>query len=96
MKINCYFQKAFDFTYHAKLEDGLEEHEYDHVFVGKYDGLCKPNPAEVMAHKWVAFATLRQELSASPENYTAWFGIALDRVITSFDRMKLELARRVN
>src|SRR5882724_7307700 len=30
--------KAFEFIYKAPFENGLTEHEYDHVFTGIYDG----------------------------------------------------------
>jgi isopentenyl-diphosphate delta-isomerase len=31
-------RKIFDFTYHALVENGLTEYEFDHVFFGKYSG----------------------------------------------------------
>ena len=30
--------KAFDFTYKAAFDNGLTEHEFDHVFIGIYEG----------------------------------------------------------
>ena len=36
MGINTDLIEAFKFTYKAKLENGLTEHEYDHVLIGKY------------------------------------------------------------
>src|SRR5215471_15784306 len=40
-------EKVFDFIYKATLDNGLTEHEFDHVFVGKYNGLVHPNANEV-------------------------------------------------
>ena len=30
-------EKIFEFTYHTNFDNGLTEHEYDHVFTGQYD-----------------------------------------------------------
>ena len=42
--------KAFDFTYKAVFDNGLTEHEYDHVFTGIFDGPVYFNPNEVAAY----------------------------------------------
>src|SRR5438128_1707417 len=39
--------KAFDFTYKATFENGLTENEFDHVFIGNYDGNINVNKSEV-------------------------------------------------
>ena len=31
-------EKIFDFVYKAAFENGLTEHEFDHVFAGEYEG----------------------------------------------------------
>ena len=36
-------QKVFDFVYKASFENGLTEYEFDHVFVGEYDGIIEPD-----------------------------------------------------
>lgn len=36
MGFECDLQKVFSFIYKAKVED-LTEHEFDHVFIGKFD-----------------------------------------------------------
>ncbi|MBQ3301101.1 MAG: isopentenyl-diphosphate Delta-isomerase, partial [Eggerthellaceae bacterium] len=35
------------FVYCHKFRDDLYEHEFDHVFVGRYAGPVKPNPEEI-------------------------------------------------
>ena len=42
--------KAFDFIYKASFDNGLTEHEFDHVFTGTYHGSIDPNPEEVSAY----------------------------------------------
>lgn len=69
-------QPAFQFTYKAKLDNELTEYEFDHVFIGKYDGSFNLNAKEVASVAFVDMGQLRNEINMSPEKYTAWFLIA--------------------
>lgn len=71
---------AFSFTYMAEFDNGLTEHEFDHVFVGQYEGEVDPDPAEVSETCYKSIELIRQELIHSPELYTAWFRIAFHEV----------------
>lgn len=73
MGINSDLQKLFDFIYRVELEDGMIEHEYDHVFVGHFNGVPKPNFSEVSAWQWIDPAELKVDLKAHPHKYTYWF-----------------------
>lgn len=68
--------KAFDFTYKADFENGLTEHEFDHVFTGQYDGLVNFNTEEVAAYAFMPAHALEQQIQETPERFTAWFHIA--------------------
>lgn len=68
--------KAFSFVYKAPFENGLTEHEYDHVFVGEYNGSINFNEEEVMAIKYVGMEKLSVDILQSPEQFTSWFVIA--------------------
>lgn len=70
-------RKAFDFVYQAAFDNGLTEHEFDHVFLGEYDGEINPDPDEVNAYKYLEMDTLEADMQVQPEQYTAWFRIAL-------------------
>lgn len=74
--------KAFDFVYRAELDNGLIEHEFDHVFIGTYEGLVDPNPAEVMGVEYVPLDTLAQWMKADPEQFTPWFHIAFPEILS--------------
>jgi len=74
-------RKVFDFIYKVKFDNGLYEHELDHVFIGTYDGDPKPNPEEVEDWKWVDLKELRKDMDDNPVRYTYWFKEAIDRVI---------------
>lgn len=69
-------KKTFEFIYKADFDNGLTEKEFDHVFVGVYDGEVTPNPKEVMDYRWLSLDRIREELEVNPEKYTAWFIIA--------------------
>ncbi len=81
MGIICNLQKSFDFIYRAQFSNRLIEYEFDHVFIGKFDGFAKPNPEEVMAYKWLSISGLKKELEEEPERFTPWFKIAIPRVL---------------
>ncbi len=83
--------RLFSFVYRAEDPiSGLVEHEYDHVFLGRFDGQPLPNPAEIGAWKWVDPADLLRDVEANSARYTPWFKIALDRVIAHLNQVNRE------
>lgn len=74
-------EEIFDFTYRAEFDNGITEYEYDHVFVADYDGAIYPNPEEIIETRWISFADLANELTQSPQIFTAWFIIAAPKVL---------------
>ena len=46
-------QFAFKFIYKSHLDQNLIEHEFDHVFVGVFDGLPEINAEEVEDWKFM-------------------------------------------
>lgn len=69
---------VYEFTYNAKFENGLVEHEYDHVFHGVTDDAPKLNAEEVVEWKYIPIAELSKDMSERPEAYTAWFKILMN------------------
>lgn len=66
------------FLYRAEdPTSGLTEHEFDHVFVGRFDGTPAPNPAEVMALRWQHLEAVIAEQAQHPERFTPWLPLAL-------------------
>jgi len=72
--------KAFDFTYKAAFENGLTEHEFDHVIIGQYDGVVNYNPNEVAAYAFMPVHELEHQIQETPERFTAWFHIAYPKL----------------
>ena len=77
---DCELKKVSSFIYRAELEGGLVENEHDTIFIGKYNGIIKPNPKEVMAYKWISLSKLKKDIKKNPKNYSSWLGIALDNI----------------
>jgi isopentenyl-diphosphate Delta-isomerase len=81
MGFDCPLRRCFPFVYEANVGQGLVEHEYDHVFLGWFNGDVVPNVDEVGDWKWEHLSTVRDDVAAHPDLYTAWFSMALPRVI---------------
>ena len=81
MGFDCPLQRAFTFIYRRVLDNGLIEHEYDHVFVGRFDGVPAPAPDEVADWEWVGVDEVVAGVSADPQRYSPWFGVALESVL---------------
>ncbi|HMD01302.1 MAG TPA: isopentenyl-diphosphate Delta-isomerase [Ferruginibacter sp.] len=73
-------EKVFDFIYRAELENGLTEHEYDHVFIGTFNGIVKPDKNEVMDYCFKPISDIRSSIQSHPHRYTEWFKIAFPKV----------------
>lgn len=64
---------AYKFIYRSRLDNELTEHEVDHVYTGRFDGMPQINPEEVDAWRYVDLDTLKNEIRATPEQFTYWF-----------------------
>src|SRR6266436_2514843 len=84
MGFDSKLERLFDFVYRTKLEDGLIEHEFDHVMVGSFDGMPIPNNNEVAEWKWMNWAALKIDIEKHPERYTFWFRLSLDKFQPGF------------
>ncbi|TRZ41774.1 isopentenyl-diphosphate Delta-isomerase [Robertkochia solimangrovi] len=72
-------KEVFSFIYKAAFDNGLTEHEFDHVMVGQFNDLPDINPDEVADWKWMTLEDIREDMNFHPENYTAWFRIIFDK-----------------
>lgn len=80
MGFDCPIQEVYSFTYKAALDNGLTEHEFDHVLVGVYDGAVTPDPEEVLAYRFLTIDDIRQLLAEEPDTFTHWFHLAFPRI----------------
>ena len=78
-------KEVFSFIYKAPFDNGLTEHELDHVMVGYYNEDPIINRDEVEAFKWMTLDDVKTDIENRPELYTAWFKIIFEK---SFDKLK--------
>jgi isopentenyl-diphosphate delta-isomerase len=74
--------KVFDFIYKASFDNGLTEHEFDHVYVGHYDGKIAPDPMEVSDYCYKSVDEIQRILLTNPAEFTVWFQIAFPKLLT--------------
>mgnify|MGYP000379919620 FL=1 len=72
-------KELFSFIYKAPFDNGLTEHEYDHVMLGSYNAEPNINIDEVEAWKWMSPEAVKEDISKNPNAYTAWFKIIFDK-----------------
>ena len=87
MGMVCTLEHKFTFKYYASFENGLIEHEIDHVFFGHTDELPSINQAEVECYKYLSLEILKAEIEEDSAKYTPWLRICLERVLLLRNKM---------
>ncbi|MDD7916030.1 isopentenyl-diphosphate Delta-isomerase [Polaribacter ponticola] len=77
-------KEVFSFIYKAPFDNGLTEHELDHVLIGYFDDEAVINKEEVEDYKWMFLEDVKHDIEKNPFLYTEWFKIIFDK---SFDRI---------
>ncbi|UAB80161.1 isopentenyl-diphosphate Delta-isomerase [Marixanthomonas sp. SCSIO 43207] len=72
-------KETISFIYKAPFDNGLTEHEFDHILVGKYNEEPNINPDEVAAWKWMTLEDVKKDIKNNPAIYTEWFKIIFDK-----------------
>ncbi|MBL7909986.1 MAG: isopentenyl-diphosphate Delta-isomerase [Bacteroidia bacterium] len=80
MGIDTQLTHKTHFIYKTAFENGLTEHEFDHIFFGNYAETPAINKDEVEAFKWAHPQIIKLEISDTPEKYTSWFKIAMEKL----------------
>ncbi|AOW08093.1 isopentenyl-diphosphate Delta-isomerase [Flavobacterium gilvum] len=78
MGLKAELKELFSFIYKAPFDNGLTEHELDHVMIGYYNDEPIINPEEVEAWKWMKIEDVKSDMVLNPEIYTVWFKIIFD------------------
>ena len=74
------------FVYRAKFDNGLTEHEFDHVLFGYYNDDPSINKLEVMDWKWVNLDFLKNDIITNSDLYTIWFKIIFEKFYKNFKK----------
>lgn len=81
MGFDCPLSELFQFIYRTDFDNGLIEHEYDHVLMGTYNGTINPNPQEVNDYRFIPVETVTRLLQEQPAQFTSWFKLAFPKLI---------------
>lgn len=79
MGFDTELKDTISFIYKAPFDNGLTEHEFDHILVGHYHHEPKINPDEVSDWKWMSLDNVKDDMQVHPELYTEWFKIIFDK-----------------
>lgn len=80
MGIQADVEHKFSFLYKAGFDNGLREHEFDHVFFGEYTDAPNPVADEVDDWKYMHPDALEADMATHPERYTVWLHECWPRV----------------
>ena len=87
MGFNCDLKELFWFVYKASFDNGLTEHELDHVMIGNYEDNPIVNLDEAAAFKWMTLEDVKKDMELQPELYTEWFKI----IFNEYDQRLVKL-----
>lgn len=79
MGMKADLKELFHFIYIAPFDNGLTEHELDHVMVGYSNENPQINPEEVASYKWMTANDIKTDIEKQPDLYTAWFKIIFEK-----------------
>jgi isopentenyl-diphosphate delta-isomerase len=68
-------KEVFSFIYKAPFDNGLTEHELDHVLIGSFDDAPNINKEEAENYKWMPMEDVKKDIEENPSIYTEWFKI---------------------
>ena len=74
------------FIYKAEFDNGLTEHEFDHVLVGRYTKNPSINKSEVSDWKWTDLDFLKKDVVSNPDLYTVWFKIIFQQFYKNLNK----------
>ncbi|HEY0091538.1 MAG TPA: isopentenyl-diphosphate Delta-isomerase [Flavobacterium sp.] len=89
MGIKSELKELFHFIYQAPFENGLTEHELDHVMIGYFSGNPSINSDEAADWKWMDIESVKTDMVANPHLYTVWFKIIFDEFYHFIEQHKL-------
>jgi len=72
-------EEKTSFIYKAPFDNGLTEHEYDHIMVGYFNDGPAINEDEVSNWKWMTLDDVKSDMVKNPKRYTAWFKIIFEK-----------------
>lgn len=79
MGFTAQLRESISFIYKAPFDNGLTEHELDHILLGSSNEVPLINEDEVASWKWMSLEDVEEDIKNNPEIYTAWFKIIFNK-----------------
>lgn len=79
MNYQCELKEGFSFIYKVDFENGLAEHELDHVIVGYSNENPVLNPEEASDFKWLSIEEIEKQIEKNKDEFTFWFVLILTK-----------------
>ena len=95
MGLDCVLTAVAHFSYCLAVTEELTENEFDHVFLGVWDGTPNPDPAEVAEWGWRAPERLEHDLQEHPEHFSRWLPLAWRALRAASESQPVTLTRQV-
>lgn len=86
MGFSTELQDTTSFIYKAPFDNGLTEHEFDHILVGKFNQEPNLNPEEAADYKWLTLEEVKRDMKENPQIYTEWFKIIFDKYYQTIEQ----------
>src|SRR5680860_399536 len=86
MGFTAELEDTISFIYKAPFDNGLTEHEFDHILVGNYNEEPLLNPEEAEAWKWIGLDEVAKDMKNNPSIYTEWFKIIFEKYYQTIER----------
>lgn len=80
MGFDCEAREIFSSIYRAELNNQMIENEFDHIFIGEFNGTPKPDIQEAEDWKWMDIPELNRSCAQQKMNYTYWLCLLLNDV----------------
>ncbi|MGE8145917.1 isopentenyl-diphosphate Delta-isomerase [Pseudomonas frederiksbergensis] len=88
MGFDCPLEKVATLIYKAQVPGDLVEHEFDHIYIGRFDGDPQVNPDEASHWRWIETSELLQWIDTEPEAFTTWFKTILNAPTCQLEQWK--------
>jgi len=86
MGFTAELEDTISFIYKAPFDNGLTEHEFDHILVGNFNEDPALNPEEAESWKWMKLEDVAKDIKENPSLYTEWFKIIFEKYYQTIQR----------
>jgi len=83
-------KEVFSFIYKAPFDNGLTEHELDHVLIGYFEDKPNINKEEAEDYKWMLLEDVKSDIEKNPSIYTEWFKIIFKESFSKISNYNLK------